>query len=106
MNATPNAIDRYYDNFIVMTPGPDVPVINSGQSIEFRHDATIREDSAGTFYGAPPSYRGTRMVIPPGTSRVAVKVRRVELSNAAADSVTDSTSMRIGWTQRGLAVPR
>jgi hypothetical protein len=97
---------RWFDNFYAATPQAEPIVLNGGQSIEFRHDGVIREDTGGTFYGRPPSYRGTRPVFPPGTGRVAVKARRTDLETSASDNVTDSTSVQLGVTPRFLVVPR
>lgn len=97
---------RFYDNFQVSTPNPEPVVINSTRSMQFRHDGVIRYDSGGTFLGQPPSYRGSRVTFPPGTSRVAVAARRVNLDVAADDNVVDSTSVLIATRDRGLVVPR
>lgn len=101
-----SATTRYYDNFQVSTPSPEPVVLNSTRSMQFRHDGVIRYDSGGTFLGQPPSYRGSRVTFPPGTSRVAVAARRVNLDVAVDDNVTDSTSVLVGTRDRGLVVPR
>lgn len=100
------SIIRNYDNFFVATPAAEPIALYSGQSIEFRHDDTIREDSTGTYYGRPPSYRGSRFLVPVGTSRVAVAARRNDIDATAAPNVTDATQIQVGVTPRGLAVPR
>lgn len=97
---------RYYDNFQVSTPSPEPVVLNSTRSMQFRYDGVIRYDSGGTFLGQPPSYRGSRVTFPPGTSRVAVAARRVNLDVAVDDNVVDSTSVMVGTRDRGLVVPR
>jgi hypothetical protein len=37
---------------------------------------------------------------------VLVKARRNDIETALDDQVTDATQIQIGWTPRGLAVPR
>jgi hypothetical protein len=90
----------------VSTPAVEPIVLNSAQSMQFRHDGVIRYDSGGTFVGQPPSYRGSRVTFPPGVSRVAVAGRRVNLDSAVDDNVTDSTTVQVGTRDRGLVVPR
>ena len=97
---------RYYDAFSASTPASYAPVIYSGRSMQIRHDDTIRTDSAGTAYGRPQSYRGARLLIPTGDSRLAAVVRRVDLDAAAADQVTDATQLQVAYTERGLVIPR
>jgi hypothetical protein len=95
---------RTYDNFTAATPDAFPPVLNSGQALQFRHDGTIRSSSGGTY--GEPEYRGSRFLVPPGTSRVAVAARRYDLAANLADNVTDSTSVQVGVRTRGLVVPR
>lgn len=104
--STGNAISRFYDNFYVATPQPEPIVVNSGRKIEFRSDDTLRTDTTGTIFGRPPSYRGGRFLLQPGTSRVAVKARRQDVEVTSDDSVTDSTTVQVAYTPRGLVVPR
>jgi hypothetical protein len=100
------AATRYYDDFQVATPKPEPIALYGGQSIEFRHDDVIREDSGGTVYGRPPSYRGSRFVVPVGTSRVLAKARRNDVETSDDPNVTDATQLQVGVTPRGLVVPR
>jgi len=97
---------RYYDNFYVATPSAEPVAINTSRTLEFRYDDTIRGDSAGTVYGRPQSYNGSRFLVPPGTSRVLVKARRNDVDTSPDDSVTDATQIQVGYTPRGLVVPR
>lgn len=97
---------RYYDAVGIATPAPEPPVIYSTRTIEFRHDDTIRTDSTGTYYGRPPSYRGSRFLLQPGTNRVVAKARRNDIESQADDTVTDATQIRVGWTPRFLVVTR
>jgi hypothetical protein len=59
-----------------------------------------------TYYGRPPSYRGSRFLVPVGTSRVLVKARRNDVDAALDDQVTDALQIQIGWTPRYLVIPR
>ena len=107
---------RYYDNFYVATPAGEGIVCYSTQTIEFRHDDVLREDSTGTYYGPPPEYVGARFTIPPAggptrKARVAVIARRNDVENAPDDALTsnattDSTTVAVWKTERGLVVPR
>jgi hypothetical protein len=97
---------RAYDNFVAAVPDAFPPVIYSGQSIQFRHDAALRTNSGGTLYGGPHSYRGGKFMVPPGLSRVGVAARRGDLAADAADVVTDSTTIQVAYRTRGLVIPR
>lgn len=96
---------RNYDNFAHFTPAAEPIVIHPSQSLEVRHDEALRENAAGTQWGAPQSYRGSRFLVPPAgsearTSRVLVKARRNDLVSAADDSIADATTVQIAWTPR------
>jgi hypothetical protein len=97
---------RYYGDFYAAVPAPEPMVIFSGRSAQVRHDDTLRLDSGGTIYGRPQSYNGSRLLLPPGTSRVAVKVRRMDIDADQDLNVTDATQIQVGFTPRGLVVPR
>jgi hypothetical protein len=97
---------RYFTAFSVSTPPTEPIAIYSSRTIQFRYDDTIRDDSTATYTGRPQSYRGSRCLIPPGTSRVFAKARRNDVVTALDDQVTDSTKIQVGWTPRYLAVPR
>lgn len=105
-NVSGNTGTRYYDNFVLSTPAEEPIVLFSGRNMQVRHDETFRQDSTGTYVGRPQSYRGSRFLVPVGTSRVLVKARRNDIDTAADDNVTDATQIQVGWTPRGLAVPR
>lgn len=97
----------FFDDFYVITPtNPEPIALYSGRTMEFRHNDTLRQDSTGTYYGRPSSYRGSRFLVPPGTSRVAVKGRRNDADVDIDGTVIDSTRIQVGWTPRGLVVPR
>jgi hypothetical protein len=91
-------------------------VCSSGQSIEFRSDATLREDASGTYAGPPPQYVGSRFTVPnaggPGRkTRIAVIARRNDITTDADDGLVsnatmDSTTVAAYVTPRYLAVPR
>jgi len=104
-NATSGGV-RCYDNFAVSTPSPEPIIVYSGRNMQIRYDDTIRQDSTGTYIGRPASYRGSRFLVPTGTSRVIVKARRADIETSADANVTDATQIQVGWTPRGIAVPR
>jgi 3D (Asp-Asp-Asp) domain-containing protein len=98
--------DRYYDDFAVSTPAAEPIALYSGRTLEVTHEKTVRLDSTGVYPGRPASYNGSRFLVPPGTSRVAVLARRNDIEAAVSTNVTDSTRIQVGWTPRGTAVPR
>lgn len=101
-----DVITRHYDNFAIGTPAAEPIVIYSGRQLQVRHDNTIRQDSSGTYTGRPASYRGSRFLVPVGTSRVLVKARRSDIETMPDTNVTDSLQIQVAYTPRGLAVPR
>lgn len=105
-NTVANSPGRYYGNFYVATPVAEPIALYSGRNMEVRHDAIIRQDSTGTYSGFPPAYRGSRFLVQPGTSRVLAKARRRDVDVNPDENVTDATQVQVGWTPRGLAVPR
>jgi hypothetical protein len=107
---TSDPATRNYDNFLAFAPVADA-VCFSGQSIEFRSDDTIREDSTGTYWGRPQEYRGAPFFIPPAgdenrTSRVAVMLRRNDIYAMAAPNVSDNQTVEVRYTPRYLYLPR
>jgi hypothetical protein len=99
--------DTYtFDNFYVIVMPQNPQALYSGRSMQVRYDDTLRQDSTGVFYGRPPAYRGSRFLVPVGTSRVLVKARRNDIETTVDDQVTDATQVQVGWTPRGLVVPR
>lgn len=110
-NAFSLASARYYDNFYATVPSTEAVACNSSQSIEFRQDGIIREDSTGTYWGPPPEPRGGLRGIPPaGTrsrkSRIAVVARRNDVLVAADDQIADNTVLQVALTPRFLVAPR
>lgn len=110
-NGTATASTRYYDNFYAATPASEPMVLHSTQSIEFRHNTTLREDSTGTYYGPPPEYIGGRFFVPPAggparKTRIAVIARRNDVLTAEDDSIADSLTVQPFYTPRYIAVPR
>jgi len=115
-NSTGFSVSRCYDNFYAATPAAEPIVCYSAQTIEFRHNATVREDSTGVYYGDPPEYVGSRFKIPNAggparEARIAVIARRNDVESAAdddltANATTDSTTVTAFATPRFLAVPR
>jgi hypothetical protein len=110
-NGSATASTRTYDDFIIATPAPEPIVCYSGQSIEFRSDTTLRQDSTGTYAGQPPEDVGGRVFVPPAggegrEARFAVIARRGEIGSTADDNIADSTTVQAWVTPRYLAVPR
>lgn len=109
-------VTRYYDNFYASVPTAEPIVCYSGRTIEFRDDDTLRQDSTGTYAGAPPEYVGARFKIPNAggparETRVAVIARRNDVETAGDDDLvsnatTDSTTVTAFATPRYLVVPR
>jgi len=105
------AYTRHYDDFYVGTPPAEQITVASGQSLEVRHDDVIREDSGGTVYGRPASYRGSRFLVQPAgtdakTTDVVVHAHRNDLDTVEHTPLADSTQAQVFFTPRGLAVPR
>jgi hypothetical protein len=96
----------WISDFAVSTPPAEPIALYSGRSLQWRYDATLRQDSTGTYYGQTPSYRGSRLLLQPGTSRVLVKARRNDIETALDDQVTDALQAQVGWTPRYLVIPR
>ena len=88
----------------------------ANQSIEFRSDETLREDSTGTYAGPPPEYVGGRFFVPPAggparKARVALIARNndVETTNddgLITNATMSSTTLQVYATPRYLVVPR
>jgi hypothetical protein len=107
---------RCFDNFYVATPPAEPVVCHAGQSIEFRGDSTLREDSTGTYAGPPPEAIGARFTLPcaggPGRkTRIGVITRINDIETAADDDIVASTFMRqitvdVYGKPRYLVVPR
>lgn len=97
---------RYHDKLAASIPAAEEIALYSGRSIQFRDDSAIRFDSTGVYVGRPNSYRGSRFLVAPGTSRVLLKARRNDVAVGYDDVVTDATQVQVAYTPRGLAVPR
>lgn len=109
-NGTATASTRYYDNFYAATPPAEPIACYSGQSIEFREDTTLREDSAGVYYGPPAEYIGARPFIPPAggparKTRIAAMARRNDVVGSPDDNIADSLLVQASWVPRYLVVP-
>jgi hypothetical protein len=104
--AAVGALGRRFTAFAVSTPTAEPIAIYSGKNMQVRYDDVLRQDSAGTYSGRPQSYRGGRFLVPVGTSRVLVKARRNDIETVTDANFTDATQIQVGWTPRGLAVPR
>ncbi len=110
-NTGTSGIARGLDNFYTATPPAEPIACHSAQTIEFRHDTALREDSTGTYAGSPPEYVGSRFFVPnaggPGRkARVAVMAKRNDVATAADDNIADSTTVSVYVVPRYLAIPR
>ena len=104
-------VTRYYDDFAVFTPAAEPIVLYSGRMIEIRHDSTERESSAGSVWGRPQSYRGSRFKVPPAgdanrTTRVAVKASRNDLDSAEDANLTDQITLSATVVRIYAVLPR
>jgi hypothetical protein len=95
-----------WDDFFVFTPPAEDVALYSGETMQFRHDDVVHENAGGTDTSSFRPYRGSRFLVPVGDSYVTVKARRADIELAADANVTDSTRIQVGWTPRGLVVPR
>jgi hypothetical protein len=93
---------RNYDAFSVEGVVPSA-VCRANRNVEVRADSVQRQDATGTIYGAPPSYRGARLFVPTGTSRLAVKSRRTDVDEEADLTVTDNQELEVRVAERFLA---
>lgn len=115
-NGSGNACTRYYDNIYAIVPPAEPIACYSGQSIEFTSDATLREDSTGTYSGPPPEYIGGRFTVPNAggpnrDTRVGVIARRNDIEVAAdndlvSNATMDSTTVAVYVRPQYLALPR
>lgn len=110
-NGNSAASSRYYDDFYAATPAPEPIALHASQSIEFRSDTTLREDSTGTYAGPPPQYVGGRCFVPPAggpgrKTRIAVMAKRNDVESMPDDNIADSTTVDVLVTPRYIAVPR
>jgi hypothetical protein len=85
---------------------PESVVINPNKSLEITSEDVLRVDASGSVFGRPGAYRGSRFLVPPGSSRIAVKARRNNVEADADDFVQDATQYQVAFTPRGLVVPR
>jgi hypothetical protein len=105
------ASTRKYDDVSVLTPAAEPIALYSGQSLEVRHDDTVRESSAGGTWGRPQAYRGSRFKVQPAgtedrTTRVAVKATRNDITSAPDLNFTDQILLEAIITPRCSVVPR
>ena len=103
----------FYDNFQVFAPVPDAAVF-AGQSLQFRSNAVIREDSAGVFWQPVSAHRGSYLRVPVAraegrTARYIVKpVYHPEATSGFGglsvfpDERADDLSARLTYTPRFL----
>lgn len=102
------ACTRTYTSFGVYGVNADYAVPAS-QSLAVRHDRVIREDSGGTLWQPPSSYKGDYLLIPPAgrearSCRWIAKLSRGPIATGA-DGGIDDVSARLTYTPRYLVVP-
>jgi hypothetical protein len=101
---------RSYDNFIAAVPTVDAALF-SGRLAQARRDGSVRQDSAGTYYGPVPSARpAARFRVPCAgssgrTMRIAVRATRSNPEQTASPDVNDALTARVVLVPRYL-VPR
>lgn len=85
--------------------------IQPSQSMEARSNATLAEDTTGTYSGPVPLYRGSRFYVPQDgsanrTSRVIVKADRNDLEEADQQTIADAFTAQVFATPRFHVIPR
>lgn len=105
---TATAATRDYQTFYCYVPVVDAAVF-AGQSIQFRHDGCLREDSAGGYWQRVSRYEGDYLLVPPSgrearTVEVIVKACRND-PRTGADSALDDVSAQLFISPRGLQLP-
>lgn len=106
--ASASALTRNYDLFYCFVPVLDAAVFAS-QSIEFRHDGILREDSGGTVWKPASKTIGDLLLLPPAgrearTCEVIVKACRND-PRTGSDSAIDDISAKLYATPRYLTLP-
>jgi hypothetical protein len=84
---------------------PEPIALYSGRNMQVRYDDTLRQDSTGTYTGgrSPTAAAGSSAGRHEPRAREGAPQRH---RGRADDNVTDATQIQVGWTPRGLAVPR
>ena len=100
---TSTANTRTYDKFSCVGTSEAGRVCFASKKAEVRWDETERQDAAGTYYGEPSSYRGSRFFVPVGNSRLALKLRRNDVDLEPDANVTDKHEVEVKVTERVLA---
>jgi hypothetical protein len=97
-NASAVAYERTWRNPLLWVPDSDV-AIHPSRSIQFRHDATLRQNADGSAWLPVSRFSGDRFYVPQAgreqrTSRLLVKASRGNY-NGVADSGVDDVSARV-----------
>jgi hypothetical protein len=101
-----NAGTRTFDNLNVNGVEQAGRVLYSTRKAEIRADVddpVQRQDSTGVYYGPPNSYRGGRLEVPTGDSRLVVKLRPNDVDLEADSNVTLSQELEVRIAERVLA---
>jgi hypothetical protein len=99
---------RQYANFEVFASAEAGRVCFADKKVEARWDGTERQDSTGTYYGPPSSERGGKFFVPcagaaGAVARVAVKMRRNDVTTEPDSNVTDKQTVEVKIRERFLA---
>jgi hypothetical protein len=79
----------------------------ASQSLEWRGERrAIREDAAGVIWTDVTRHRGSKLLVPPGVSRVMVKGYRDAVGVAGTDPAIDDLTATLFVTPRWVTIPR
>ncbi|MEX2196826.1 MAG: hypothetical protein WD844_16245 [Thermoleophilaceae bacterium] len=98
-----DATHIYSDFFAQALDSPKYAIPPEG-SVEVRHDDTVTLDASGN-KGKPPHYRGARMYLPPGTSRIVVAARDGDSVAERDHGLERSTKITVDIVERGILLP-
>jgi hypothetical protein len=85
--------------------------VQPSKTMEVRSDSAIAADSAGTYFGPVPEYRGSRFYVPQDgeanrTSRIIVKADRNDLQEGDQQTIADTFTAQPFVTPRYHVIPR
>jgi hypothetical protein len=97
------ATTRYVHYVNLFTPEAVRRALHASRRIRITHDDARRENAAGTRWGTPPLYRGSRLYLPPGANnRIAVKARRNDVALESDGNIADGQTLEVKATPRYL----
>jgi hypothetical protein len=89
---------RLYTQVAVTTPPAEQIALYSGKSMQVRYDDTLRQDSTATYYGRPPSYRGSRFLLPPALA--SAREGAAQRHRTRPSTIRSRTRRRSRWVGR------